>query len=177
MKTNRAIKPSAEAANSTPYSPKRDIGIRSANDEGDPYLARAKPDAPTVCPTCKAFFHEGRWTWDKAPRDAEQETCPACQRIHDRFPAGYITIKGEFFKEHKDEIIALLKAREEAEKSERPLQRIMDMDAKRDGTYEVTTTDSHIARTLAQAIHDAYKGDLKLRYSRDENLLRAVWKR
>ena len=42
---------------------------------------------------------------------------------------------------------------------------------------QVTTTDSHLARGIGEALHDAYKGDLKLRYSRDENLLRAVWKR
>jgi NMD protein affecting ribosome stability and mRNA decay len=176
MKPNRAAQPPNGAA-STPYSPKRDTGVQSANDEDDPYLMRAKPGGPTVCPTCRAFFTEGRWTWDKAPRDANQLMCPACQRIHDRFPAGYITIKGEFFSEHKDEIIALLKSREEREKEQRPLQRIMAMDEKRDGSFEVTTTDSHIARTLAEAIHHAYKGDLKLRYSRDENLLRATWKR
>src|SRR6478735_9894160 len=176
MKPVRAV-PSPNNAASQPYSPKRDAGIRSANDEDDPYMMRAKPGGPTVCPSCKSYFHEGRWTWDKAPRDAHEQTCPACQRIHDRFPAGYITIKGEFFKEHRDEILALIKSREEAEKGQRPLQRIMTMDAKKDGSLEVTTTDSHIARTLAEALHSAYKGDLKLRYSRDENLLRATWKR
>jgi NMD protein affecting ribosome stability and mRNA decay len=176
MKPVRAVQAPNNAA-STPYSPKRDVGIRSANDENDPYVSRAKPGAPTVCPTCRAFFTEGRWTWQKAPRDAHEQVCPACQRIHDRFPAGYITIKGEFFKEHKDEIVALLQAREKHEKENRPLQRIMGMDAKKDGTFEITTTDSHIARTLAEAVHSAYKGDLKLRYSRDENLLRATWKR
>ena len=45
------------------------------------------------------------------------------------------------------------------------------------GDFEVTTTDSHLARGIAEAIHDAYKGELKVRYSRDENLVRAVWKR
>jgi NMD protein affecting ribosome stability and mRNA decay len=176
MKPVRAATPSNRVS-STPYSPKRDVGLRSANDEDDPYLMRAKPMGPVVCPSCKASFDEGKWSWEKASPDAAEQMCPACQRIHDKFPAGYITIKGEFFTEHKDEIIALLKSREEKEKSQRPLQRIMGIDAKRDGSLEVTTTDSHIARTLAEAIHSAYKGDLKLRYSRDENLLRATWKR
>jgi len=53
----------------------------------------------------------------------------------------------------------------------------MDIEEKRDGALEVTTTDSHIARGIAEALHDAYKGDLKVRYSRDENLVRAVWQR
>lgn len=176
MKTNRALQ-SVPRPTSTPYSPKHDVGVRSANDEDDPYTMRAKPAGNVVCPSCKATFTDGRWSWQKAAPDASEQTCPACQRTHDKFPAGYITIKGEFFNQHKEEIIALLRSRAEREKEQRPLQRIMDMEQKRDGSYEVTTTDSHIARTLAEALHSAYKGDLKLRYSRDENLLRAAWKR
>ena len=176
MKPNRAAASHSSQARSAPYSPKRDAGIRSANDEDDPYRASAKPIEPTTCPKCHATFTEGRWTWEEAPDEAAEMTCPACQRIHDNFPAGYVTIKGEFFKEHREEIINLIQNKEQAEKSQRHLQRIMAVDEKRDG-IEVTTTDSHLARGIAEALHDAYKGDLKLRYSRDENLVRAVWKR
>ena len=158
-----------------PYSPKRDAGVTHRNMD-DPYRRAAKPAEPTVCPECKAVFTEGRWTWDKPPHDAGEQLCPACQRIQDRFPAGYVTIKGAFFEEHKDEIIALIESHERKEKAARPLQRIMAIDQKRDG-LEITTTDSHLARGIAEALHGAYKGELKLRYSRDENLLRATWKR
>ena len=161
---------------SRPNRVPRDLGFRSANDEDDPYAARGVPFDPTVCPQRKAVFTDGAWRWMKAPSDAAIETCPACQRIRDDFPAGYITIKGEFFAQHKQEIIALLKTREAEAKSERPLQRIMAIDEKRH-EIEVKTTDSQIARTLAEALHSQWKGDLKLRYSRDENLLRAVWKK
>ncbi len=160
-----------------PYAPKRDVGLRSHHETDDPYLMRAKPPEPTSCPTCHATFTDGRWTWEKAPEGSHHQACPACQRIHDRFPAGYLTLRGEFFAAHREEILAMLHSREAREKESRPLQRIMDVETKRDGTVEVTTTDSHIARTLAEAVHSAYKGDLKLRYSRDENLLRASWKR
>ena len=142
----------------------------------DPYYQAEKPPEPSQCPKCRAVFTHGRWTWDTAPKDAHEETCPACRRIEDRFPAGYVLIKGAFFNEHRDDIINLIKAREKRQKAERPLQRIMGMDETRDG-FEVTTTDSHLARGIAEALHDAYKGDLKVRYSRDENLVRAVWKR
>ena len=147
----------------------------SANDE-DPYRLTKKPPAPAVCPTCEAVFANGRWTWDRPPEDAIDHQCPACQRIHDKFPAGYVMIKGEFMKEHRDEIIALITKKEDREKAEHPLQRIMAIEDVREG-LQVTTTDSHLARGIGEALHDAYKGDLKLRYSRDENLLRATWKR
>ena len=142
----------------------------------DAYRTSAKPQGPTVCPTCKAVFAEGRWSWQRPPAEAAEMNCPACQRIHDDFPAGYVTVKGEFFKEHRDEIIALMKSKEDREKAAHPLQRIMAIEDVREG-LQVSTTDSTLARGIGEALHDAYKGDLKLRYSRDENLLRAVWKR
>jgi len=142
----------------------------------DPYYQSAKPPEPSQCPMCHAVFQEGRWQWGDAPGDVHEEMCPACRRVEDRFPAGYVTIRGAFLKEHRDEIIALIKAKEKREKAERPLQRIMAIEEKRD-TLEVTTTDSHIARGIGEELHSAYKGDLKVRYSRDENLVRAVWTR
>ncbi len=142
----------------------------------DPYASTRKPSEPTVCPTCKAVFTEGRWTWQRPPSEAAEMSCPACQRIHDEFPAGYVTIKGEFLKAHRDEIIAVINSKEDREKAAHPLQRIMAIEDVHGG-LQVTTTHSNLARGIGEALHDAYKGDLKLRYSRDENLLRAVWKR
>ena len=142
----------------------------------DPYYQAAKPPEPSQCPMCHAIFSDGRWQWADAPGDVHEEVCPACRRVEDRFPAGYVTIKGKFFTDHRDEIIALIKAKEKREKAERPLQRIMAIEDVREG-LQVTTTDSQLARGIGEALHDAYKGDLKLRYSRDENLLRATWKR
>jgi len=149
---------------------------RATRHKEDPYHSVAKPPEPTVCPTCKAIFSEGRWTWGRAPSEAAEMNCPACQRIQDDFPAGYVTIKGEFFKEHRDEIIAVITSKEDREKAEHPLQRIMAIEDVREG-LQVKTTDSHLARGIGEALYDAYKGDLKLRYSRDENLLRATWRR
>ena len=161
----------------TPYLVRREP-VLPANDE-DPYRAASRPAEPTVCPKCHASFMGGRWTWAKpaANDDAAEMVCPACQRIQDKFPAGYVTLKGDFFTKNREEIVAMMQAHEKKEKAEHPLQRIMALDQKKDGTLEVQTTDSQLARSLGEALHDAYKGDLKVRYSRDENLVRAVWKR
>ena len=149
---------------------------RAPRHKEDPYIVVQKPTEPTVCPTCKAVFAEGRWSWQRPPAEAGEMTCPACQRIHDDFPAGYVTVKGEFLKAHRDEIVALAKSTEDREKAAHPLQRIMAIEDTREG-LQVKTTDSLLARGIGEALHDAYKGDLKLKYSRDENLLRAVWKK
>jgi hypothetical protein len=147
----------------------------AANDEGTSRVTK-RPAGPAYCPVCKAVYDAGRWSWARKPEDAYEHTCPACQRIHDKFPAGYVTIKGEFFKQNREAMIALITSTEDRAKAAYPLQRIMAIEDVREG-LQVTTTDSTLARGIGEALHEAYKGDLKLRHSRDENLLRATWKR
>jgi NMD protein affecting ribosome stability and mRNA decay len=142
----------------------------------DSYRATGKLADPTRCPGCGASFHKGRWTWQAAPEGAAEHRCPACERIRDGFPAGYVTLAGEYFASHRDEILNLVRNCEAAEKLEHPLQRIMTIDAETDGVV-VKTTDAHLARHIAERVHDACKGSLAVQHSREENLFRASWRR
>ncbi len=140
----------------------------------DAYKAKAKLPEPTVCSQCGAVFHEGRWQWRQAPANAHQETCPACHRIHDHYPAGFLTMKGEFFKSHRAEIMHLVRNHEKHERAEHPLKRIMEVEEK-DGATLVTTTDIHLARGIGEALHHAYQGELEFHYNPEQNLLRVSW--
>lgn len=140
----------------------------------DAYKAKGKLHEPSVCDQCGAVFQAGRWQWAKTPSDAYTTTCPACHRIHDHFPAGYVTLEGEFFQSHHDEIMNLVNNEEKREKAEHPLQRIMAVERKGDEVM-VTTTDIHLARRIGDALHHAYQGDLKYHYNQDQNLLRVHW--
>jgi NMD protein affecting ribosome stability and mRNA decay len=142
----------------------------------DAYKARHKLPEPTVCPQCGAVFHEGRWQWLQAPADAHQEPCPACHRIHDHFPAGFVTLQGEFFLAHREEILHLAQNVEKHERTEHPLKRVMKIEEK-DGVTLITTTDIHLARGIGEAIHNAYQGELEYHYNPDEYLLRVGWTR
>lgn len=144
--------------------------------EHDSYKASRKLPEPTRCPDCGAVWHRGRWTWEAAPAGAHAARCPACHRIHDRFPAGYVTLKGEFFAAHRDEILARARHCEQAEKVDHPLQRIMAIEAEGAGVL-VTTTDPHLARGIGEALYKAYKGELEFHYNKEENLLRVSWTR
>ena len=142
----------------------------------DSYKAARKPSEPTHCPECGVVFQSGRWTWGTAPAGARQMRCPACQRIHDKFPMGYVTLRGEFLRAHSDEILSLMRHHEQKQKAEHPLQRIMAI-VEDEGGMTVTTTDAHLARDLAQAVHRAYKGEMAFHYNKEDNLLRANWSR
>jgi len=142
----------------------------------DSYKSSRKLSEPTRCPDCGAVFHKGRWTWSTSPKDAHEEKCPACHRIHDKFPAGYVTLKGEFFRGQREQILHLVKHHEVKEKAEHPLERIMGIEDTGEGVV-VTTTDTHLARDIAEALYNAYKGDLDYHYNKADNLLRASWSR
>lgn len=142
----------------------------------DAYKARHKLPEPTVCPQCGAVFHEGRWQWGEKPAGAHEEMCPACHRIQDEFPAGYVTVSGAFFQDHREEVLNLVSNEEAREKAEHPLKRIMNIEDQDDGV-QITTTDIHLARGIGDALHHAYQGELEYHYNEHENLLRVVWER
>ena len=140
----------------------------------DAYKIKGKLLEPTVCPQCGAVFHAGRWQWMQAPANAHKVTCPACHRMHDHYPAGFLTLQGTFFLAHRDEIMRLARNHEADERAEHPLNRIMDVEEK-DGATVVTTTDIHLARGIGEALHHAYQGELSYHYNPEQNLLRVSW--
>jgi len=141
----------------------------------DAYKAKGKLAEPTLCPQCGAVFHEGRWQWMDIPVNAHRETCPACHRMHDNFPAGFVTLEGAFFDSHSEEIRKLIQHHAEHERTEHPLKRIIAIENK-DGAMLVTTTDTHLARGIGEAVRHAYQGELKVEHVSGENLVRVYWK-
>lgn len=142
----------------------------------DAYKAKGKLPEPTVCPECNAVFHEGRWQWGDVPANAHRETCPACHRIHDNFPSGFVTLEGPFFNDHCEEIRRLIQHHAEHERTEHPLKRIISIENE-GGAMLVTTTDTHLARGIGEAVRHAYQGDLKVDHVSGENLVRVHWSR
>jgi hypothetical protein len=143
----------------------------------DPYRARKKLAEPTACPECGAVYHEGRWQWHAAPPKAHHELCPACQRVRDRCPAGFLTLSGDFLAGHRNEIEQLIRHVEQAQKAEHALKRIMGVEEQPDGGLLLTFTDPQLARAAGEAVHRAYQGELDFHYQENEFLLRVAWKR
>jgi len=142
----------------------------------DPYRARGKLPEPTVCPACGAMYHRGRWQWGTVPVGAEEHLCPACVRIRDRLPAGQLTLSGEFFKDHRTEILRLVRSVEVAARAEHPLERIIGINDAGDRTV-VTFTDSHLVYRIGKALHAGYHGELDAPYTDEGDLARVSWNR
>ena len=147
--------------------------------EHDSYRQQHKPPEPSACPECGAIFHAGRWQWGAKQQGSTQLLCPACLRIRDEFPAGFVSVGGKFFTANRLELLSLIEHHAAKEKAQHPLARIMAIEehADGDGGIRITTTDIHLARDLGEALHKAYHGELDFHYNEAEKLLRVHWQR
>jgi hypothetical protein len=121
-------------------------------------------------------FHEGRWQWGPPPPGAESEICQACHRINDKFPAGVITLSGDFLPSKKVEILQLMRHQEEAERGEHPMNRIIGVEEGPDRIV-ITTTDIHLPRRIGETLKRAFRGKLDLAYEEDGYFVRVNWHR
>ncbi len=142
----------------------------------DVYQERSKWPENSRCTECGALYVNGRWTWQEAPAQSYDLVCPACRRIKDRYPAGYLEIKGPFFVEHETEILNLITNVETQEKTEHPLERIIAT-TRKNSLWLVTTTGAHIARRIGEALFRAYKGELTFQYIEEDKVIRVSWQR
>lgn len=143
----------------------------------DPYMAAAKPDEPSVCRECGVVFSEGRWRWSpELPTDAAYALCPACQRLRDRVPAGFLSLSGNFFRKHRDDIMHLVENTVDTQQKEHPMKRLMSIEDS-DGGVVVTFTDIHLPRTVGTAIERAYDGELEIRIAEEASIARVYWSR
>jgi hypothetical protein len=122
------------------------------------------------------MYRAGRWHWGAPPVGAKPVLCPACHRVRDDYPAGVLTLAGDFAREHRDEILGLARNVAERENGEHPLKRLMDI-VDEDDRLRIPTTDAGLARNIGDAIRHAYGGELDYRYPEEGGLLRVTWRR
>ena len=151
-----------------------DVGHESKN----PYYEGKKYKEPTYCPNCDLVYREGRWIDDSisSKEDPHEALCPACRRKRDRNPEGLVYLSGNYFEEHKKEILQLVKNDEEKAKQTRPLQQLMWVDEE-SNSMELATTNEHLARRIGKSIARAHDGDLDIKSGQNERLVRVYWKR
>ncbi len=149
----------------------------------DPYMPAAGQEA-SVCTSCRAVYQEKRWFFDEklykklAGTDKAREvTCPTCRKIKDHYPEGVLTLSGEFFEEHKNEILTLLKNEADRVSGRSVADRIITMTEEGKNRLVVETTTEKLAQHLGRAIYKAYKGDLDFRWSEMNKFVRVYWKR
>lgn len=141
----------------------------------DTYAAKAKMAKALVCDDCGVVFHGGRWYWGAPPlTEVRAGTCPACQRIRDRYPAGTIRLP-EKFLEQREEIMGMIRNAEQNERAEHPLERVMSIEDEPSGGLVITTTGVHLARAITSKLERRFHRQARIRYPKEEMLMRVYW--
>lgn len=160
----------------------RIIRKKAIDTEKDPYLLKLSPNDMAVCRKCAAVYHDKRWSLSKtaaakaATKKRVDVLCPACQKIKEKFAGGFVTIQGDFVGEHKEEILNLVRNKEQRAMHFNPLDRIIEIKQKRD-VIEVSTTTDKLAQRLGQMLKKSFCGEVEYKWSSDTKLARVVWTR
>jgi hypothetical protein len=107
----------------------------------------------------------------------ETVTCPACARIAQRLPNGFLYLDGGFVAAHRADIEHLLRAEAGRAGEDNPTAKIMEWTRDPDHVAVVTTTTEHLAERLGHALAKAYHGDVRYDFSHENKLARVYWRR
>jgi NMD protein affecting ribosome stability and mRNA decay len=153
-----------------------------AGRQEDPYQPEEGQEA-AVCTQCQALYQGKRWFFDAklsarlAGTDKVREVvCPTCRKIKDHFPEGILTLTGEFFAQHKEEIVRLL-TKEAGRVAQRSVADRIIQIIPEDDKLVVETTTEKMAQHLGRAVYKAFKGDLHFRWGEVERFVRVYWNR
>jgi NMD protein affecting ribosome stability and mRNA decay len=149
----------------------------------DPYRLEEGQEA-AICHQCHALYQGKRWFFDEklyqrlaGTSKVREVLCPTCRKIKDHYPEGILTLSGEFFQEHKEEIVTLLKNEAARVGNRNVMDRVIQMMEEGKDKLVVETTTEKLAQHLGRAVYKAYKGDLNFRWSEMNRFVRVYWSR
>jgi hypothetical protein len=87
-----------------------------------------------------------------------------------------VTLRGDFDREHREEMIHLARHQEAAEKEEHPLNRIISIEDDAHGVV-INTTDIHLPRRIGEAVKRAFHGEIEDHFEKDGYFVRVTWSR
>ncbi len=154
---------------------------RNVQDYDDPYIIEEQLRDNSVCKRCGDIYMSGRWYPKDYPLENKNislhsTVCPACRKELDRVPGGVVKITGDFFKEHKDEVMNLIHNEASRAQSDNPLERLLNIES-HDDEVEITTTNEKLAQKIGRALFKAYSGNIEYKWSEDNKLARINWHR
>ncbi|MBI2470686.1 MAG: ATPase [Planctomycetes bacterium] len=153
--------------------------------ENDPYMPpKGKGLAGiTICKDCTAVYQNKKWFLDaklyeqkKKLKDINLVICPACKKTKENVPNGVVTLKGDFLKQHKQEILNLIHNEDARSKTYNPLKRIMKINEKK-GEIEILTTSAKLAQRIGSILFKAYSGEVEYKKHENAKFMRVEWRR
>src|SRR3569833_3090453 len=96
----------------------------------DPYADARHFLDDTLCTGCGLVYRSQRWVRDpeqaaliQAAGAAREVLCPACRQSRDQLPRGIVRLQGEYWTQHRTEIMNLIRNEEAEAAEDNPLAR------------------------------------------------------
>lgn len=169
-------RPNHESSRTLGAPHRRPDGFEERDHDNDAYRPDHRLAEQTTCPQCNASIHDGRWQWMEADAEAAKVVCPACRRIHDHFPAGYVSVEGDYFARHRVELLHLVQKCATRTTAEHPMRRLMKVQDTPEGVM-LTTTDGLLAREIGGALHETFGGKANFSQTDSHEMVRVHWSR
>lgn len=171
------------AASPQVRTPKAVLARDDLQEYDDPYLPDQHYEDGTVCTQCGAVYANQHWTLDEKQRAKmmggavkHETTCPGCKKIAERNPHGIVTLSGDYWPQHREEILNLIRNEEQRAVGTNPLERIMDI-REEDGALVIETTNEKLAQRIGRHIDKAHNGQIEYQWSDGNRLVRVYWQR
>jgi hypothetical protein len=164
-------------------NPRSILAREEIHNFGDPDLPELSYPQDTVCSRCGAVYHDQRWSLNEKRRDLllgagtpHQVVCPGCVKIQERNPQGIVTLRGDYWARHHEEILNLARNEEARGLSDNPLARIIDV-REEDGRLVIETTNAKLAQKIGRSIDKAHNGELEYQWGDNNQFVRVEWER
>ncbi|MDM7923017.1 MAG: BCAM0308 family protein [Pyrinomonadaceae bacterium] len=158
---------------------------KRVDHEGGAKREEMKHASPAICSHCDAVYDAGRWTLLSAARpelksrkwsESEKVICPACKQKQSGVAGGYVSISGEFFGRHREEITKLVANETTRAREANPLSAMIREYVEND-VLKIETTTEHLAERIGHALKDAYDGETDFDFSHENKVVRVRWHR
>ena len=162
----------------------RAVKPRNAIEDGaDPYLPEGHYRDGTVCTQCGAVYQNQHWTLDPRKRDTlvaagtpHQIVCPGCTKVNERNPSGVVTLRGDYWADHREDILNLIHNEEARGVHTNPLERIIEI-REEEGCLVIETTNEKLAQRIGRSVGNAHKGHVQYKWPDGDRLVRVEWER
>lgn len=156
--------------------------VKSGRELPKREFAKIPGQSFAVCKKCHALYSGKRWFYDEnlykemIKKKPPLILCPGCQGVEQKRVDGIVNLKSFLLKDHKDEVINLIRHEEERAKEKNPLSRIVEIRT-RGEEIEINTTTQFLATRIGHALEKAYSGKLGISKLPRESFVRVNWVR
>ncbi len=137
----------------------------------------------TICPICHAISDGRLWHLDEQEYQRLRndpsirvELCPADERIRRQMFDGEIVLKGDWLRDHKEEVLNFVRNEEKRTRESNPMARLASVQERDDYIYILTTSQA-LARRIGSGLKSSFKGRLTIQRLPYETFTRVRWAR